>query len=177
MAVLKVARLGHPIIRTTAKPVPLEAIQTPEIQRLIEDMIETMRDYQGVGLAAIQVHVPKQIAVLEVHHNPRYPYAPDIPLTVLINPTIAFLDDEMVEDWEGCLSAIDFRGKVPRYQKIRVHAYDREGRPLDFVATDFHARVIQHEFDHLHGTVFLDRMRSLETLTYLTEYNRFWEGR
>lgn len=176
MAVLKVARLGHPTVRTTAKPVPLEAIQTPEIQRLVEDMIETMRDYHGVGLAATQVHVPKQIAVLEVRHNPRYPYAPDIPLTVLINPTITFLDDEMVEDWEGCLSVIDFRGKVPRCRKIRVNAYDREGRPLDFVATDFHARVIQHEFDHLHGKVFLDRMRSLETLTYLMEYSRFWEG-
>lgn len=175
MAILKVARLGHPIIRMVAEPVPSDAIRTREIQRFIDDMIETMHEYDGVGLAATQVHVPIQIAVLEVHGNPRYPDAPDVPLTVLINPKIVSASEEMVEDWEGCLSVIDLRGRVPRHREIRVQAYDREGRPLDFVAKDFYARVIQHECDHLNGKVFLDRMRGLETLTYLSEFVRYWQ--
>lgn len=177
MSILKVAKLGHPIVRTVAKPVPLEEIRSAEVQRLIDDMIETMHEYDGVGLAATQVHIPRQIAVLEAHGNPRYPDAPRIPLTVLINPRIVSASEKMAEDWEGCLSLGDFRGRVPRHREVRVQAYDREGKPLDFIAHDFYARVIQHECDHLSGKVFLDRMKSLETLTYLSEYVRYWEGR
>jgi len=177
MAILKVAKLGHPITRAVAQPVPLEAIQTKEFQGFIDDMIETIHEYDGVGLAATQVHVPAQIAVLEVQGNPRYPRAPEVPLTVLINPKIVSASKERVEDWEGCLSVIDFRGKVPRHREVKVQAYDREGKPLQFTAKDFHARVIQHECDHLNGKVFLDRMPSLETLTYLAEFARYWQGR
>jgi len=125
-------------------------------------------------LAADQVHESKQIAVLEVADNPRYPEKPKIPLCVLVNPKIAPLTDETEDDWEGCLSIPDLRGQVPRYKSIRVQALDREGKELDFVAHDFHARVIQHEWDHLNGKVYLDRMRDLSTLAFLTEFARYW---
>src|SRR5206468_9020987 len=107
----------------------------------IDDMIETMKEYEGVGLAADQVHESKQIAVLEVVDNPRYPQKPRVPLTVLVNPKITPLSEEMEEDWEGCLSVPDLRGLVPRYKSIHVQAWDRSGNELDFVANDFHARV------------------------------------
>jgi peptide deformylase len=174
MSILKVARLGHPVLRKIAAPVSVREIQTTSFQRLIDDMIETMKEYDGVGLAADQVHESKQIAVLEVAENPRYPDKPKVPLTVLINPKISALTDEMEEDWEGCLSIPELRGKVPRYKAIRVQALDRSGKSLEFVATDFHARVIQHEWDHLNGKVYLDRMGDLSTLTFLTELARYW---
>jgi peptide deformylase len=110
---------------------------------------------------------------LEVADNPRYPNKPQVPLTVLINPKITPLSNETEEDWEGCLSVPDLRGKVPRYRRIRVEAWDRNGKALDFVADDFHARVIQHEYDHLNGKVYLDRMRDLSTLSFLQEFVRY----
>jgi peptide deformylase len=176
MAILKVARLGHPVLRKAAAPVPASEITLPETQRLIDDMIETMREYNGAGLAATQVHVLKQVAVIEVLGNPRYPDAPHIPLTVLINPEVTFLTEEMEEGWEGCLSVPDMRGMVPRYTAVRLSAYDRTGAKLDVVAKDFFSRVIQHESDHLNGIVFLDRMRDLSTLTHLAEWNKYWLG-
>ncbi len=176
MAILKVARLGHPILRKVAAPVSPEAILSPEVQRLIDDMIETMREYDGAGLAAPQVHVSKQITVYEVAENPRYPEADTIPLTVLINPRLTPLTEEMAEDWEGCLSVPDLRGRVPRYTRVRVEAYDRRGKKLQYVAEGFHARVVQHETDHLHGKVYLDRMRSLESLSFLREFVRYHAG-
>lgn len=177
MAILKVARLGHPVLRTGASPVSKELIGQAEFQTFIADMVATMRDYQGVGLAAVQVHEPKQVAVLEVADNPRYPQKLEIPLTVLINPRITPLSEETEEDWEGCLSIPELRGKVPRYKSIRVQALDRAGGEIDFVAQDFHARVIQHEWDHLNGKVFIDRMRDLTTLTHLAELARYWAGK
>lgn len=174
MAILKVARLGHPVIRQAAKPVAGEAIGSAEVQRLIDDMIETMHEYDGVGLAAPQVHVSQQLVVIQVDHNPRYPQAPSIPLTVLINPEIVSHSQETVEDWEGCLSVGDLRGQVPRWQRVEVKAFDRQGHPIQFAANDFFARVIQHECDHLQGQVFLDRMSELTTLTHLAEFARYW---
>ena len=174
MAILKVAKLGHPILRQVAAPVAAEDIDSPAIQAFISDMIETMREYGGVGLAAPQVHRSVRIVLLEVHNSARYPDAPDIPLTALINPAITPLTDAMEEDWEGCLSVIDFRGKVPRYTKIGFTALDREGRAVEWEAGGFFARVLQHECDHLNGHVFLDRMRDLSTLTYLEEYQKYW---
>jgi peptide deformylase len=120
------------------------------------------------------VHESRQIAVLEVADNPRYPEKPRVPLTVLVNPTITPLSEDLEEDWEGCLSIPDLRGKVPRYKSVRVQALDRQGKEIDFVANDFHARVIQHEFDHLNGKVYLDRMRDFSTLTFLQELARYW---
>ena len=177
MAILKVARLGHPILRQIAEPVSPEAIASPEIQRLIDDMLETMDEYDGAGLAAPQVHVSRRIVIYGVHGNPRYPDAEDVPLTVLVNPKISPTTSEMVEDWEGCLSVPDLRGQVPRYTRIKVDAYGRDGRPLRFSADGFHARVVQHECDHLDGTVYLDRMRSMASLSFLPEFQKYTLGR
>ena len=174
MSILKVTRLGHPVLRKVSQEISVKELKTAAMQKFIDDMIETMKEYDGVGLAADQVFTSKQVAVLEVADNPRYPKKPKVPLTVLVNPQITPLSDEMEEDWEGCLSVPDMRGRVPRYKSIRVQALDRRGKKLDFVANDFHARVIQHEFDHLNGKVYLDRMRDLSTLTFLQEFARYW---
>ena len=173
MAILKVARLGHPVLRKIAVSLSVAEIQSAPIQRFIDDMIETMKEYNGVGLAADQVHESKQIAVIEVADNPRYPDKPPVPLTVLINPQITPLSEQTDDDWEGCLSIPDLRGRVPRFKSIRVQALDRNGRELSFAAHDFHARVIQHEWDHLNGKVYLDRMRDLSSLAFLAEFTRF----
>lgn len=177
MAILKVARLGNPVLRTPAREVPVADITQPDFQRLIDDMVVTMREYDGVGLAAVQVHESLQVAVLEVAENPRYPGKAAVPLSVLVNPAITPLGDETEDDWEGCLSIPEIRGLVPRYKRLRVTALDRDGKELDFVAEGFHARVIQHEVDHLRGHVYLDRMPDLSTLTYLTELARYGANR
>jgi peptide deformylase len=176
MAILKVARLGHPVLRRPARPLSPDEVRTPEVQRLIDDMIETMREYDGAGLAANQVHTPKQVAVIEVLGNPRYPDAPEVPLTVLINPVVTPLTEEMEDGWEGCLSVPEMRGVVPRHTAVRLQCLDREGRPVDLVAKEFFARVIQHETDHLNGIVYLDRMRDLSTLSHTAEWNKHWLG-
>jgi peptide deformylase len=171
--ILKVAHLGHPVLRQVAEPVPPDQILSPAIQQFIDDMIETMHEYDGAGLAAPQVHVSKQIVIMEVGPNPRRPNAPSIPLTVYINPEIIPLTDEMEEDWEGCLSVPGLRGRVPRYTKIRLRAYDRQANRIDMAAQGFHARVIQHECDHVQGKVYLDRMRSMESLTFVEEWMKY----
>ena len=175
MAILKGARLGNPVLRTPAAEVPAAEVSRPDFQRFIDDMVATMHEYQGVGLAAVQVHEPRQVAVLEVADNARYPGKAAVPLSVLVNPKIVPLGDKTEEDWEGCLSIPEIRGRVTRYQSLRVTALDREGNELDFVASGFHARVIQHEVDHLRGHVYMDRMPDLTSLTYLTELARFWK--
>jgi peptide deformylase len=174
MSILKVTRLGHPVLRQVTEEIAVTELQSAAMQKFIDDMIETMNEYDGVGLAADQVFTSKQVAVLEVADNPRYPQKPEVPLTVLVNPKITPLTDEMEEDWEGCLSIPDLRGRVPRYKSIRVQALDRDGQALDFIAEDFHARVIQHELDHLNGKVYLDRMKDLSTLSFLQEFARYW---
>ena len=173
MPILKVARLGHPVIRETALPLSRKEIESKEIQTLIDDMIETMREYDGVGLAAPQVHVSKQITVIEVKDNPRYPEVPKIPLLVLINPKITNRSKENLESWEGCLSIPDLRGIVPRSESLVCEALDRFGKPIKLEANDFFARVIQHECDHLEGCVYLDRMDSLKSLSHLLEFSRY----
>ncbi len=174
MAILKVSRLGHPVIREKTLPVRTNEIKSQGIQQLIDNMIETMREYDGVGLAAPQVHVSKQIAVIEVLENPRYPEAMTVPLTILINPKITSRSEQMVNDWEGCLSIPDLRGIVPRYESLVCEALDRNGNPIKVEAKSFFARVIQHENDHLEGCVYLDRMSDLLSLTHLSEFSKFW---
>ena len=176
MAILKVARLGHPVLRQAAPPVPLDVIRSPETQRFIDDLIETMREYDGAGLAANQVHTLRQICVIEVLENPRYPDAPPIPLTVVINPVVTPLTEEMEDGWEGCLSVPDLRGMVPRCTAVRLQCCDREGQPVDLIAKEFFARVVQHETDHLNGIVYVDRMRDLSTLSHVAEWNKHWLG-
>jgi peptide deformylase len=174
MSILKTSKLGNPILRQVAKEVPLSELKSPAIQKLIDDMIETMHEYDGVGLAAPQVHESKQIAVIEVHNSKRYPWAPNVPLLILVNPVFLSKSEETIEGWEGCLSVESFRGKVPRSKKVSVRFWDRNGKEQRLEAEGFPAVVIQHELDHLAGKVFLDRMRDLSTLAHLKEYERFW---
>src|SRR5260370_14557306 len=128
--ILKVARLGYPSLRTSSSPVPADRIKTKEFQQLIDDMIETMYEYSGVGLAAPQVHLPIQLAVLEVHDHPRYPDMPEVPLTVLVNPVVTILDRTLVEEWEGCLSVPDILARVPRFKQLSDTALRRTAEPV-----------------------------------------------
>jgi peptide deformylase len=176
MAILKVARLGHPVLRRKANPVAVDEIRSDAVQRLIDDMVETMREYDGAGLAANQVHTLLQVAVIEVETNPRYPDAPAIPLTVVINPVVTPATEEREDGWEGCLSVPDLRGLVPRYTAVRLECYDREANRVDVVAKDFFARVLQHETDHLNGIVYVDRMSDLRSLSHIAEWNKHWLG-
>jgi peptide deformylase len=170
--ILKVARIGHPAVREPAREVDPAQIATPDFQRLIDDMIQTMHEYEGVGLAAPQVHVSLRLAVLEVAASDgRAEEA--VPLTVLINPRLTPLGKERAAGWEGCLSIPGLRGQVPRFKRLKLEALDREGRPFAVEAAGFHARVIQHECDHLDGGVYLDRMNGLRSLTFLEEFERY----
>jgi peptide deformylase len=175
MALLTIARLGHPVLRQRAAPVAADDLASPATQAFIDDMIETMRDSEGVGLAAPQVHVLKRIILVEVKSpNPRYPGQPGVPLTAIINPEIADHSAEQEEDWEGCLSIPDLRGRVLRWRSLRVTGLDRAGKEISLEASQFFARVVQHEVDHLDGIVFPDRMRDFSTLTHLREFQKFW---
>lgn len=172
MGILKVARIGHPAIRTAARPLTPEEIASPAIQKVIDDMADTMKDYDGVGLAAPQVHLDLQLAVIEVPGRDERAEE-SVPLTVLINPRVTKVGDAMVEGWEGCLSIPELRGIVPRAKRVRLQALDREGRPFEVEAAGFFARVIQHECDHLDGRVYLDRMPHMKSLTYLHEMEKY----
>ena len=171
MSILKVARMGHPVLRTRAQPLERGDIKNPAVQRLIDDMMDTMAEYHGVGLAAPQVHESLRIFVAAL--DAKEEGEPDQPLAI-INPEIIVVGGDVVEDWEGCLSIPDIRGRVPRARAIKVRAYDRKGERIELRAHDFPARVIQHETDHLDGVLFFDRMKSFETLTFLEEYSRYW---
>ncbi len=177
MAILKVARMGHPVLRAKAKPIPAASIGSPGVQQLIDDMFETMREYVGIGLAAPQVHHSLRIFVAGVRNLPVPPVLEsdeDMPLIALVNPEITPLTPKNEEGWEGCLSIPDIRGLVPRPLDIQVKAYDRNGKRIELVARGLSARVIQHETDHLDGVLFFDRMISYESLTFMDEYRRFW---
>jgi peptide deformylase len=181
MSILKVARMGHPALRAKADPIDPAAIKSAEVQQLIDDMFETMREYQGVGLAAPQIHVGLRLFVAGFPASRRDSDEEDdeerVPLMALINPEITPVGSATEEDWEGCLSIPDIRGKVPRAREIQVRAYDRRGRRIDIRAKGFTARVIQHESDHLDGVLFFDRMKSFETVTFLEEFGRYWTSR
>jgi peptide deformylase len=177
MAILKVARMGHPVLRAKAKPIPPASIGSPGVQQLIDDMFETMREYVGIGLAAPQVHHSVRIFVAGVRNVPVPPILEsdeDMPFITLINPEITPLTPKNEEGWEGCLSIPDIRGLVPRPLEIQVRAYDRHGKRIEIVARGLSARVIQHETDHLDGILFFDRMTSNDSLTFMEEYRRFW---
>mgnify|MGYP000137240494 CR=1 FL=1 len=177
MAILKVAQIGHPVLRQQARPVTREELLTPAFQAFIDSMIETMRDAQGAGLAANQVHEPVQVCVMEVKDNPRYPYKPNIPLTILINPVLTPLSETKFENYEGCLSVPDMRGMVRRHVELRVQAWDRLGNEIDRTIRGITAGTFQHECDHLAGTLFIDRVEDPRTLCTWKEFARQHEAR
>ena len=164
MAVHEILKMGDPRLLRVAPPV--QAFDTPELHALIADMFETMAAANGAGLAAPQIGVDLQLVIFGYTNNVRYPDAPPVPPTVLINPVITPLDDEMVNGWEGCLSVPGLRGEVPRHARIRYRGFDAQGRPIDREADGFHARVVQHECDHLIGRLYPTRMPDLTKLGY-----------
>jgi peptide deformylase len=172
MSILKVARMGHPVLRARARRLDKAEIRDAAIQKLIDDMIDTMHEYHGVGLAAPQIHEGLRlfVAALDAGEDDES----EIETVAIINPEITVLGTDVVDDWEGCLSIPDIRGRVPRARQIKVRALDRRGDRIELHAHDFHARVIQHETDHLDGVLFVDRMKSYESLTFLDEYSRYW---
>jgi peptide deformylase len=171
MSILKVARMGHPVLRARARALDRTEIKSAPIQKLIDDMLETMIEYHGVGLAAPQIHEGLRVFVASLDTSDKDGDAEPV---AIINPEITPASDEMIEDWEGCLSIPDIRGRVPRHREIKVRAFDRGGNRIEIRAQNFSARVIQHETDHLDGVLFFDRMKSFETLTFLDEYSRYW---
>jgi peptide deformylase len=173
----KIAQLGHPILRTRARELSREELLSASTQSFIDDLIETMRDANGAGLAAIQVYEPIRICVIEVGNNPRYPYKPKIPLTVLVNPEIEPLSDERFSNFEGCLSVPNLRGRVPRFAHIRVRGWDRLGETFDREYRGITAGTFQHEVDHLDGKVFVDRVQDSTTFTTWENFDRFEKER
>jgi len=170
MAVRKVAAMGNPVLRQVAAPIPEKEINTPKIQQLIRDMIETMMEYDGRGLAAPQVHESVQLLVMIWDFEPeKEPY-----LLCLINPKLTPLTQEKSTFWEGCLSVPGMRGKVTRPNKLQVDALDQKGEKITFIADGFAATVVQHEYDHLIGKLYIDRIEDLSTLVFNREYERFW---
>ena len=167
MPVREVLRMGHPVLREKSKPV--DELGTPELRALVRDMKETMAAQNGAGLAAPQIGVAQRVVIFGVEHNPRYPDAEPVPFTVLVNPKIVMLTREVVEDWEGCLSVPGMRGVVPRYAKLRYSGFDEEGNPIERVAEGFHARVVQHECDHLDGILYPQRMTDLTRFGFIEE--------
>jgi len=169
MSILKVARMGHPVLRQHGRPLEKSELLSPGVQQLIDDMIDTMHEYRGVGLAAPQVHQSVRVFVALLEEEPDS----SIAATVVVNPEIVPNTSAREEGWEGCLSIPDIRGLVPRVTDITVRALDRHGRAVELRLRDFPARVVQHETDHLDGLLFFDRMTSMQSLTYLEEYSRF----
>jgi len=159
--------MGDPRLLQAARPV--ERFDTPELHSLIRDMEDTMRALDGAGLAAPQIGVGLQVAIFGVERNPRYPDAEPVPHTVLINPVLTPVGDEVAEDWEGCLSVPGMRGLVPRYRRLRYEGRDQYGQPIDRTVSDFHARVVQHECDHLSGILYPMRIRDLRDFGFSAE--------
>jgi peptide deformylase len=177
MSILKVAQMGHPILRKVAKKLTEKEIKNTFVQQLIDDMIDTMREYDGVGLAAPQVHESLQIAVLEiVDDNPRYPNEEQVPTTVFINPVITPLTKKTMGVWEGCLSVKGLRGLVHRPEHIRLEALDRYGKKIVQEYKGFPAVAVQHETDHLFGKLFIDKISDPTKLAFMEEFKKFHLG-
>ncbi|MEB3356351.1 MAG: peptide deformylase [Synechococcales bacterium] len=165
---LAIAQLGNPVLRQTAQPITDP--NDPQVQALIDSLIDVLYQTQGVGIAAPQVAVSQQIIIVASHPNARYPNAPEMEPTPMINPRLVSHGEEVVKDWEGCLSVPGIRGQVPRYESIEVTYCDRHGRPQHRELTSFIARIFQHECDHLTGHVFLDRLETVRDIITDQEY-------
>ena len=174
MSVREIVEIGHPVLRERAREVAPDELRSAAVQGLIDDMIDTMRAANGAGLAANQVGETVRVAVVEVREgNPRYPYKPPVPLTVIVNPVIEALDDEIERINEGCLSVPNLRGEVPRHVSIRLRYTDREGAEHEEVRRGLTAGTFQHELDHLDGVLFVDRVTDPRTLSTWEEFDRF----
>jgi peptide deformylase len=167
MAIRPVLRMGDPRLLEPSRPI--QKFRTAELKALITDMRDTMASLNGAGLAAPQIGVNQQVVIFGVEANPRYPDAESVPFTILINPKLTPLDDEMEEGWEGCLSVPDMRGLVPRYLNLRYQGFDENGKKIDRTVSDFHARVVQHECDHLAGILYPMRIRDLRNFGFSAE--------
>ncbi|MCP4661539.1 MAG: peptide deformylase [bacterium] len=172
MTQCSIVHLGHPALRTPAAPIEKDRLADPELQALIDAMLEAMLEAGGVGLAAPQLGINEQLFVY-VEVDPEGEDQSETETRTLINPALEPLSGEMVYEWEGCLSVPELRGLVPRHPAVRVHALDRHGQPLSFRAEGYQARIVQHEYDHLNGVVFLDRMRDLRSLSFREEWEEY----
>ena len=176
MAVRKIINMGHPTLRKVAEPVGQDAIGSEALHLLIADMVDTLHDYGGIGLAAPQINVPLRLAIVEIPGGPsRYGDIDPLPLTVFINPTITVLDPTPAGYWEGCLSVPGLRGFVERPQHIRIDYTDTSGNPAELIFEGFWATVFQHEFDHLDGKLYIDHIADRTKLVFEEEYLRFWQ--
>jgi peptide deformylase len=173
MTVRAIVTVGHPVLRERAREITVEELASPAMQDIIDDLIDTMRHANGAGIAANQIGEPVRITTIEVNDNPRYPYKPRIPLTVVVNPIIEPLDDEMIDINEGCLSVPNLRGTVSRHVNVRVRWLDRDGVPHDEIKRGLTAGTFQHECDHLDGKLFLDRVTDPTTFTTWEQFERF----
>jgi peptide deformylase len=173
MAIRKIATIGHPVLRQVARPLTREELRSRDTQRFIDDLVETMFDANGAGIAANQVYEPIRVCVVCVKDNPRYPYKPNIPLTILVNPELELELGETFDNYEGCLSVPNLRGKVPRALSGRLRAWDREGKSLDFEIKGLTAGTYQHEVDHLDGKLFVDRVKDTTSLATWQDFERF----
>ena len=165
MAIREILKMGHPTLLEVAKPV--EKFNTPELDSIIEDMIDTMKENDGAGLAAPQIGLGMQLVIFGFDSNERYPEADQVPFTVLINPVITAIGNEEEDGWEGCLSVPGLMGVVPRFKKIRYQGKDQHGNDIDREVDGFHARVVQHECDHLIGKLYPMRIRDFSQFGYL----------
>ncbi len=172
MTIRKIAQIGHPVLRLRARELTQEEARSADIQRFIDDLVETMRDANGAGLAATQIYEPIRVCAIEVGDNPRYPYKPRIPLTILINPVIEPLGDETFLNYEGCLSVPNLRARVRRHAHVRVRAWDRDGAPWEREVKGISAGTFQHEVDHLDGRVFVDRIEDPSSITTWDNFDR-----
>ena len=173
MAIRKIATIGHPVLRERAREVTKDELASADMQRFIDDLVETMHDANGAGLAANQIFEPVRITAIEIKNNPRYPYKPNYPLTILVNPVLTPTTDEQFVNFEGCLSVPNLRGEVKRFTGVHVKAWDRHGGELDFEVKGLTAGTFQHECDHLDGKVFLDRVHDTRSLTTWADFERF----
>jgi len=172
MALRKIAQIGHPVLRQRAREVTQQELGSAGMQQFIDDLVHTMHDANGAGLAAIQVYEPIRIVAMEVGDNPRYPYKPKLPLTILVNPVLTVVGEETFDNYEGCLSVPNLRGKVKRHARLQVSAWDRHGAPIEQDVAGITAGTYQHECDHLDGMLFLDRVEDASSLSTWENFER-----
>ncbi|MGH7282222.1 MAG: peptide deformylase [Polyangiaceae bacterium] len=177
MAIRKIATIGHPILRERARELTREELASPAMQSFIDDLVETMHDANGAGIAANQVYEPIRICAIEIKDNPRYPYKPNYPLTILVNPVITLLTEERFENYEGCLSVPNLRGRVKRAPHVKVEAWTRDGKTARFEVKGITAGTFQHEVDHLDGKLFVDRVEDPTSFATWADFDRFHRER